>query len=324
MTILVLTLAFLLAANFAIGVWSKRVPFKKQIDSILKASHPNLVFTGNSMMAGHVDIDQFNSITTAIGGNLHPVNAALGASQQPEQWLLFDIAMKSQPDLKMLVAGFDDTLLTADTTTTPWALTGNRLVGLDSRIPAKEALDAYNFTPFEQLEFRFLRIAPLIAHRANMWRNVELLRRRMGSMGMQASQGTELGRVEDFEAMDKGISTYFESDIARFSSNPAHFNLSYERIFSKADARHMKVVLLLMPISEQHRNRYYRRPIWTQYLENLRKLAAARGYELIDASNWVNGDENFDDPLHMSRSGIAIFTARLAEELNKRMEAAVQ
>ncbi len=315
--VLISTAILLAALNVALGIWSQRVPYKTKLETIRKAENPNIVFTGNSMMDRHLDMAEFTAVAAQHGKDYRPVDAALGASLNPEQWLLFDYAVHQHAGIHTLIAGFNDALLTSEPVTHPMELKGNRLLALDHRFAIEQGLAAYNFDLVEQLEFRVLRVCPLVRERANVWKYVELMRRGMGEMGMPEEKTTELGRVKDFESIEYFIAENFPIEVVEFNTHPDKFNMSYERIFNEAQARNMKVVILLMPISEQHREKYYSQPIWHEYMENMRRLAVARGMTVIDGSEWVNGEKNFQDPLHMTPAGVEIFTKRLAEELSK-------
>lgn len=315
--VLISTSILLVAINVALGIWSQRVPYKTKLETIRKSEKPNLVLTGNSMIDRHLDAAEFASVAAQHGKDFRVVDAALGASLNPEQWLLFDYAVHQHAGIQTLIAGFNDALLTSEPVTHPMELKGNRLVALDKRFTIEQGFSAYNFDSVEQIEFRLLRVCPLVRERANVWKYVELMRRGMGGMGMPEEKTTELGRVKDFESIELFIAENFPKEVGEFNNHPEKFNASYERIFNEAKARNIKVVLLLMPISPQHRAKYYSQPIWHEYMEKLRRLAESRGMTVIDGSEWVNGEENFEDPLHMTPAGIEIFSKRLAEELSK-------
>lgn len=304
-------------ANLLVLEWSNRMPFKKVMSMVRSAKDPNMLLMGNSIMAGRVNIDQFRSLSQQLHSDLRPVNVAIGATGPSEHQLLFDYSLSTQPQLQTLVLGFDDVMLTSEIKTPPDQLLGNQLVGTDPSIPFDDVSDAYQLTWFESAEFQFLRLCPLAAYRSNAWRDVELLRRKLGSIGMPAIKETSLGRVQDFEAMDAATAMYFAPETAKFNADPTHFNPDYEHIFAHAQNHGMKIVLVEMPISERHRATYYSQPVWKLYIAKLHELALRRGFTFIDASDWVNGEENFEDPLHMSPAGAQVFTKRLAEELAK-------
>jgi lysophospholipase L1-like esterase len=46
------------------------------------------------------------------------------------------------------------------------------------------------------------------------------------------------------------------------------------------------------------------------------RLANQRGIRVIDAADWCPLQEDFEDNLHMSKAGVAIFSERLARELS--------
>lgn len=315
--VLVSTALLVLLMNLALARWSHRLRYVSKLDAIGAVKEPNLVLTGNSKVDGQIDEALLEKLTAESGDAMRPVNAALSATNAQEQWLLFDYAVKEHAEIHTLVAGFYNAQLTAEPVTHAMELKGNQLVGLDKRFTTEQVVEAYKFDLADKLEFRFLRACPMVAERANVWKYVELMRRAMGAMRMPSEKASSYGRAADFEAVEAESAKNFEPELREFVKDPTHFNRSYESVFAEAHARGMKVVILLLPISEYHRASYYSSPLWREYMEKMKQLAEARGVELIDGSEWVNGEDNFADPLHLSPAGVEIFTKRLTEELEK-------
>jgi hypothetical protein len=313
---LLLTGAIVLAAaNLLIGAWNHRLPYEMKLEAIRSAHDPNLLFVGNSLLDHHLDEAALKESAKGNGIDFVPLNSALGASEPPEQRLLFNYAVKNHSGIRTLVVGIFDFQLTAEDHSRITDLTGNRMVGLDHRFPASEVAQAYGFSSLERLEISALQRAPMAANRANIWKYVELLRRSMGAMGMPHAAVNSMGRVEDFNALESGSSQQFDAQAAAFLQRPDHFNSSYEAVFTAAQAKGMKVVIVVMPMSPYHHQAFYSRPLWNEYLQALTALASQRGIRVIDASGWIPEQQGYVDHLHMSPEAVHTFSARLGSEL---------
>jgi len=312
-----LAAAIVLAAlNLSMAGWSRRLPYRIKLEQILNAHNPNLLFIGNSLLDHRLDEDLFEQTALENGSHLVPLNAALGASEAPEQRLLFHYAVKIHPEISTLVVGFYDFQLTAPDSSRVGDLAGNRLVGIDPRFPLGEVVAAYNFGPKDRAELALLRTFPLAANRASAWKEVELLRRSMASIGMPPVAVNSMGRVDDFAALESSPQ-YFDAQAGTFLADREHFNASYEAIFAQARRADMKVVILVMPMSPDHRAKFYARPLWGQYLQALDKLSAERGIRVIDASQWLLTQADFADHLHMTVDASREFSLRLGRELSQ-------
>jgi hypothetical protein len=303
----------LVVLNLLIGAWSHKLPYSHKLETIRTAQAPNLLFVGNSLLDSH--LDEAALVQTAQPVDFRPLNAALGASEPPEQQLLFDYSAQTHPSIRTVVVGFYDFQLTLPDHTRVGDLTGNRMVGVDRRFPVSQVVAAYSFSSLDQLELEILRQLPMAANRANVWKNVELLRRSMESMGMPQAATNSMGRVADFAALESASIDIFEAEACTYLEHPDHFNASYESIFNRAHRAGMQVVIVLMPISPYHRTTFYALPLWRRYEEALTELAQRRGIQVIDASDWLPSPEDFSDHLHMTHQAAHVFSIRLAGPL---------
>jgi hypothetical protein len=314
---LVTAVSLLASLNFLISAWSHRLPYYHKLEEIRTAQYPNLLFVGNSLLDGHLDEAAFNH--SSPNRSFKALNSALGASMPPEQQLLFEYAVQNHCDIRTVVVGTYDFQLTAPDHTRPGDLTGNRMVGIDKRFPVSEVASVYGFGPVDTLELQMLRRLPMAANRANIWKNVELLRRSMGSIGMPRVDTNSMGRVADFAALESGSFDAFDTDARSFLAQPDHFNASYESIFRQARQNDMNVVIVIMPISPYHRATFYARPVWHEYLNALQQLAGQRGIQVIDASDWFPSEQDFADHLHMTVPAARVFSSRLGERLTQSL-----
>jgi hypothetical protein len=312
--VLGIALLFLLVLNLGISRWSSRLPYRIKLDQIRTSQNPNLLFVGNSLLDGRVDGDAIASVSTAVP--LRPLNAALGATNSPEHLLLFDYATRIHPGIRTLVIGFFDLGLTSGETDHVMSLTGNRILGFDSRFSPREVADAYRFGPADRIELAMLRRFPLVANRANIWKYVELLRRHMGTMGMPSVATNSMGNVGDFSALEASSPSSFDTQIASYLAHPGSFNPSYETIAEHARANGIQVVLVAMPMSPSHWNAFYSRPSWNRYLETIQSIATRRGFRFIDASGWMPSEDKFVDHLHMSHAAAHEFSLRIGHQID--------
>ncbi len=305
---------FLLTANLLLAAWSHRFPYYRKLEEIRKAQDPNLLFLGNSLLDGNVDAPAIEAAAAQHGVRVAPLDAALGATQPPEHLLLFDYTTRCHPGMRVLVLGIYDFQLSESDAARPADLIGNRVLAVDPRFTFSEIASVYRFGPLQDAEFESLRILPLLAYRTNAWKYTELLRRKMESMGMPGEASNRMGRVSDFDLLEAASVQSFDAQARAFLAHPA-FNASYETLFSEARHADMKPVILVMPMSPSHRQQFYARPAWTQYLRTVETLARGQGIHLLDASDWMPSESDFVDHLHMSKEAASRFSTRLSGEL---------
>lgn len=310
---LIASLLLLLVMELAAGAWSRRLPYFHKLEEIRSAQNPNLLFVGNSLLDGRVDA---SAIEAASSPQLHlvPLDSALGATEPPDQLLLFDYSSQCHPGIKTLILGIYDFQLTAPDHSQLSDLTGNRVLAVDRRFPASEVAAVYGFDRFQSAQFDAMRALPIVAYRTNVWKYTELLRRKMEAMGMPAVATNSMGRVNDFAALEASSVESFDAQARAFLVNPA-LNQSYESMFDQARKDGMRVVVVLMPMSPSHRQTFYERPVWPQYKSAVESLLQQRGIRIIDASNWMPSETDFVDHLHMSDAAAHDFSARIGKLL---------
>jgi lysophospholipase L1-like esterase len=92
---------------------------------------------------------------------------------------------------------------------------------------------------------------------------------------------------------------------------------SYESIFRQASQGGVHTVIVMMPMSPYRRQAFYSQPAWHEYSKALAALAHLRGIDLIDASDWVQSEQDFADHLHMSPQGTQSISVYLGEAIAK-------
>jgi hypothetical protein len=312
---LVLCLVFLAAANLLASRETTRLYFARKLAAIDSVHNANLVYVGASQLDDHDDPIALNRGATLGNLTLTPVNAALGNSSPADQALLFQEAVRANPNLHTLVIGFIDFQMTTEFHFTPFQLLGNHLIAVDPRFPIADVDTIYQYNPVESLELRALRALPAIAYRSNTWQRVEVLRRSFGGTGLPHEASNQWGRAADFADTFDASRRTFDADSARFLAGPAVFAPSYQHIFDLAAQHHMHIVLVVMPVPPLHREVLYARPAWHAYLTRLQQMCAQRGYTLLDGSAWVDSPFKFDDIVHLNRAGVADFQFRLGRDI---------
>jgi hypothetical protein len=307
--------AFLVAGNVIMMRWSIRLPYRQKLEAIRTAQSPKVLFIGNSLLDGRVDSVAFEQGMGSVDGSAKPLDAALGGSDPHVQALLMDYSLRCHPELNTLIVGFFDFQLTAEDQLTPTDLTGNASVGVDSRFPLDEVAEVYHFTSLEMLEVRLLRILPMVAYRKNAWKYVELLRRRMSENGMPHEATNVNGRVADFASLEAGTPEHFDQEVVKNLMEPHPFNESYEKVFAEAKQHHMRVVVVMMPMSPSHRSLYYSRNSWKKYWTVTREHLLQRGFDVIDASEWIPQKDQFVDTLHMTPAAATEFSRQIGKEI---------
>jgi hypothetical protein len=306
-------LLLLLTMQVFMAAWSRRLPYSQKLNDIRDAQNPNVLFVGNSLLDGRVDAPAMEEASTPRLP-IVPLDSALGATEPPEHLLLYEYSTRCHPHMRLLVLGIYDFQLTAQKRPRVRELTGNRVLAVDHRFPVTEVAAAYGFDLWEDVQLEAMRVLPIVAYRSNAWRYAELLRRKMESMGMPQAATNSMGRVTDFAALEPTSVSSFDSQAHVFLAQPK-LNASYETMFTEAENAGMKIVVVVMPMSPSHREIFYSRPLWAQYLEGVRVLAEERGIRVIDASNWMASDEDFVDHLHMSMAAAHIFSIRLGNQI---------
>jgi hypothetical protein len=311
--IVALLLVVILDAFFS--VWSHHQPYFRKLRSIESAVDPNLLVIGNSLLDSRLDETLFATAASERGKSFRPVNTALGGIPPQEQRLLSEYALHRHPQIRTIVVGIFDFQLTVEDHTRPWNLIGNGLAAIDPAVPISEVADAYSFGQLDLMQLRVLRALPFLPNRVSAWKAVELLRRSMGEIGMPHVQTTELGRASDFANLEAAATSDFDNQAYDFLQHPNRFNSSYESIFWRARRAGIDSLIVIMPMSPFHREKFYRLQSWTLYRAALIRLASERGIRVIDASDWLPQGEYFEDNLHMSRTGVTAFSERLGREL---------
>ena len=302
---LAICLVSLIAGNVLLWLSGRGYYYLRDMDAIQRAQHPDVLFVGNSLLEGRLDSAALNQGAASVGHSYTPLNTALSASVPHAQGLLAQYAIQLHPQLHTIVIGFYDYQLTEENHITPADLIGSNAVALDSRISIHQVAIADHFNPAQMGELLLMRAFPMVICRQYIWENAERVRRLMSKMGIPPASIHLMGRPQ----------SYYVTEPQRFQKDPTHFSSSYEYVFGKAANARMHVVLVLMPMSPLHRQVYYTRQTWQDYMGKLQSLSQQRGYTFVDASTWMPDATQFEDAIHMTGPAATAFSFRLGGEL---------
>jgi hypothetical protein len=201
-------------------------------------------------------------------------------------------------------------------------LVGNRALLFDDVIPPADARQVYPFSPLDEVKYRVFRVFPSFAYRANAWQYVEKLRRKLAAIGMPREGGSnEFGRIADFNALESSSVSKFDSEAMSFVAHPDRLNPANELMLRQARDGGIPVIFLLMPISPYHQATFYRDPTWAAYLQALKSLVTSQGGNLVDGSAWFQGEDQFDDRLHLKLAEKEPLTEKIATIVADRLAA---
>jgi lysophospholipase L1-like esterase len=88
-------------------------------------------------------------------------------------------------------------------------------------------------------------------------------------------------------------------------------NAAILEIIREAQERHLRVVLVLMPLPPRHVQTFYETAAWEEYQLHLRELLAKQNVAVVDASRWFPDANKFGDALHLNEEGAKEFSQRL-------------
>lgn len=174
------------------------------------------------------------------------------------------------------------------------------------------AASYYRWPLWERLGFDTARLFPAIQERGALWAKVELFRRRLGGIGMPVQQTNQFGRVRDFALLEALTPAEFirESDAAasRELSRPV------QDIIRLSREHGARIMMIEMPMSASHIARFYSTQSWQRYRAHVKEMLAAQGATYISASEWIQDEHLFADPVHLNPKGSAIFSKKLAQQ----------
>jgi hypothetical protein len=303
---LLVLLAVLAAGNGAVAFLSRNSLSRQKLHAIQASPPADVLFLGNSQMEAGADCRAFES---AWPGR-HALNLGLGSSSPAEHALLLRAAGRHAG--AQVVYGFFDVQLTYQVTG-GWAdLTGNRAMSYYADLDSAIALYAPD-SPLHAAQMRVVSRVPLLVERMAVWAKVEMLRRRLGGVGLPAEETNRFGRAADFDQVVAADPAEFRAAVDR----RAPLNRPVKDLFETARKRGSKVLVVEMPLRSRHRHQAYETVPWQLYRGYLESLIREEGGSYLVASDWIS-DDDFADHLHLNNAGAATFSRRLAQTLRDR------
>ncbi len=270
----------------------------------------DMLFLGNSLMKSGLDTDAFEAAWPPPGPPPRAFNAGFGSSYPVEHYLLAHQAYLHHEPIPCLVYGFFDLQLT-DPERHAW----KDLVANQAMVYSTEpSVAASLFEPGSTLEkwrFHIIGAAPMLRDHSQLWKYVEILRRRLQEIGMAKATVNQFGRVADFEAVSQPRQPEFDEACERVVERSAPFMSAVQALLELARAEHSRVVVVEMPMTSTHRDACYATAAWRRYRAYLRQRLRSAGASYVLASDWIP-DAGFSDGLHLTEDGAKRFSTRLA------------
>ena len=303
----------LVGFNSFMGRWNTPPPHVV-LRRISDAAEPDYLVLGNSLVIAAVD-------EAAFRGGLPPqarsgplLNTGCGGTFPAETVQFHLAAQRKFPHIPCVIMGFMFTQLTTPTDATWRELAGNRALFYFTDFE----LGLSYYRPKSRLEtarFRLTHHLPVVYERLSVWRRVGLLRGRIGEWGLPPEKMTGFGRVADFEA-----DPYQPKSPAALAAEckvalNEHRRLSAPvlEIIRQAKGAGSKVILVQMPLPKARREYFAVDEEWGNYQGHIRSLIEGEGAAFVNAMDWFSDDQrSFADNLHLTRTGAAEFSSRLA------------
>ena len=306
---LLLAMAVIALANLGIQKLAANSNPRQLLRRGERAEHATDLFLGNSTMAAGLDEAAFAESCPES----RPLNMALGATAPVEHFLIYSRQDKHRP--VTVYYGFLDTQLT-DLPNGGWeTLVGNRAmayyVDLDSALKFYAADSC-----IKDASLRFVAKFPMLVERYTAWSKVEILRRTFGEVGLVKKETNRFGRAEDFSLLEDDPKE-FAGRCQRVTALCTPLSPPVSAIIQKAKGNGASITVVEMPVTEQHRSRFYSSPDWENYRTHLIQLVHDTGATYLSASDWI-GEDGFSDHLHLSRSGAKTFSLRLGQTLQRK------
>jgi len=310
------TAVMVAAANFAVGrAASNSVP--RQLMRKINAVGPviDVLGIGNSLMAAGFDPTAAQDTFQKAGRSVIAVNGGLGATTEIEQLALTRLALR-QHTVRDLVYGFCDLQLTTGVPLKNSELIGNRamLYYLEPQLTLRYG----RFDLLNRLEFQTYRCCALLRERSNIWAKVEKMRRAMEEVGMPRQETNQFGRRADFNLLESADSNEFARHCREKMTSGDLLSPVLQELFQEAEASGSRITVVEMPMHPLHVSRFYGLAAWKEFRSQSRLAVERAGAVYIDGSGWVPDEGDFQDHLHLARSGAARFSRLLAEELLRR------
>lgn len=267
---------------------------------------------GNSLIAAGFDPIRVERVFTESGRPCVAVNGGLGATGVIEHLALARLAFRDHA-VKTVIYGFFDLQLSSDIIEKTSDIIGNH-----NMLYYQEPQLTLQYAAFDMLEwfsFQVYRRSALLRERSSVWEKVEKLRREMGSVGMPRVEINRFGATTDFSLLEAKDSRSFELACQNVIRSGKYLSAPIRALLKQAQEHGAKVIVVEMPMHPLHRERFYAEPIWEELRSRTQEALESAGAGYLNASSWIPESSNFDDHLHLSRTGARRFSELLASQL---------
>lgn len=304
------------AANLATGrAASNSVP--RQAMRNINTAGPviNVLGVGSSLVAAGFDEAAVRQTYQRAGRVVVAINGGLGATGSIEHLDLTRLALRHHT-VQDLVYGFADQLMSTEAPLKNSDLIGNRamLYYDEPQLTLRYA----RFDLLDRMEFQTYRCCALLRERGAIWAKVEKLRRAMQEVGMPRQETNQFGRRADFDLLESANLEEFTRKCQDLMRSGDFLSPVIQELLKEARSSGTRITVVEMPMAPFHVKRFYDQPIWEAFRIQNRRAVERAGASYLDASHWIPADADFQDHVHLSRSGAAKFSRLLAEQLLAR------
>jgi hypothetical protein len=298
--------------NWFVGRYSRTAP-RLVLQRIQHAPIADYLVLGNSLAECGFDPVAFCAALLPPWNSGKMLNVACGGTLPSETLQFYVASQRRFSHIPLVLYGFMFTQLNAPPKATWSDLVGNRAMLYYSDFEL--GLKVYEPHLFDALAMRLTRHFPLIYERLNIWRRVELLRRKFDRLGLPAEETTRFGRVADFvnDPFQPANPDVFMKECRRIVDEKGELSFPVREIIKRARVSGSEIVFVGMPLPKARRGYFDASGAWAEYREYLARLIANEHAQYIDALEWFSDDKRyFVDNLHLSEEGAAEFSRRVA------------
>lgn len=306
-------LTALAGLNVLVGYRARTLP-RLILQRIEQAPRADFLALGNSLVAADFRPETFQAALPPGMESEEMLNVGCGGTLPAETLQFYRAASRKFPHIRCVVQGLMFTQLTTSPRAGWKELTGNRAMFYYTDFEL--GLSLYQpQTWFDTLRFRITRWLPLVYERLNLWRHVELLRRKFDRLGLRAAETTSFGRVSDFEAdpFQPATPEVLAEECRRVLREGTGLSRPVLEIIRQARRAGSTVIFVQMPLPLARRDYFHADGVWADYRRHLRDLLQAEGAIYVDALDWLSDDSRyFMDNAHLKRAGAEEFSRRIA------------
>jgi hypothetical protein len=301
----VAALAVLVAFNLAVATATRLTARRKFLARLEGApTETGLLFLGNSLFEDGVDPEAFVASWSPAQQAPVSVNAALHATSPVEHVLVLRQAFSRLSRVRYVVYGSFDDQLSARHGTGWRDMISSR--ALSYSFPDEAAALYAPGSRETKWRFRAMSLLPMLADRTTLWSKVEKLRRELGALGMPP----EANAKEDLNELRTRLDGLVQEDRG--------FSAAVNELFRFAEAQEARVFIVEMPSGRPPE--FHDEPASRALRAyNRAKVEAANGI-YIDASHWIEDRKYYKDGVHLNPEGARLFSARLGQEISRRVE----